>query len=263
MSDSNMQPYLIGNEYNIAEILAHFDSNYIFAIINDKLENINYASPLLEPNIIQAFEENFKSMNEMFPGDSQNIRNIREQVYREIIKILTERFNLEFNMVDENIDLFTAASYLYEFLVCRRNEIMTNFFTAYIVNNKDSLYQTLINEGLKKNRDSSSNYGRRIYDDQKFVLISAYMSKVINYISEMDVTLLNIFQSTYIDQRLVMFLDNAFADRGNFFKDFYCATVNRPEIAPIVITNIKLALQRLVGNISANDIQSILSLNDQ
>jgi hypothetical protein len=79
----------------------------------------------------------------------------------------------------------------------------------------------------------------------------------------MDVTLLNIFQSTYRDQQLTMFLDNAFADKGNFFKDYYCSTINNPEIAPIVITNIKLALQRLVGNVSTADINTIINMNEE
>lgn len=257
----NFQPYFIGSENNISEILAHFDSNYIFSIIDDKLKNINYSSPLPESNIVQAFEENFKIMNETYPGDSQNIRNIREQTYRQIIDILTKAFNLEFNMVDDTIDIYTAASYLYEFLISRRNEIMTNFFLAFIVNNKDSLYNSLITDGIKKSRDSSSNYGKFIYEDQKFVVISANMMSVINYISEMDINLLNIFQSTYRDQNLTMFLDNAFADKGNFFKDHYYGVIKNPEIAPIIITNIKLALQRLVGNSQQSNIETILNIN--
>jgi hypothetical protein len=60
-----------------------------------------------------------------------------------------------------------------------------------------------------------------------------------------------------------MFLDNAFADRGNFFRDFYCSIARNPEIAPIMITNIKLSLQRLVGNPSNADIMSLLSANEE
>ena len=45
MPDENMQPYIISNEYNITEILAHFDSDYVISTIEDKLEEIleNYA----------------------------------------------------------------------------------------------------------------------------------------------------------------------------------------------------------------------------
>ena len=254
------QPYQISNEYNITELLAHFDSNYIFDILQDKLENISFASSLIESNIVEAYETNFKSMNDQFQGDSQNIRTIREQVYTDIIKILTERFNLQFNTVDPNIDLYTAAYYLYDFLICNRNNILINFFTAFIVNNKDSLCATLSIEDFKKNKDSAAAYGKHIYkSDHQFALISANITNVINYISTLDITLLNIFQSTYKNPKLVLFLDNAFADRGNFFRDFYCGVLNNPEELPIIITNIRLALQNLVGDISSTDIKELLS----
>lgn len=260
MSIVGTQPYQISNEYNITKILSHFDSNYIFDVLEDKLENISFSSSLIESNIVEAYETNFKAMNDQFQGDSQNIRNIREQVYTDIIKILTERFNLQFNTVDPNIDLYTAAYYLYDFLICNRNNILINFFTAFIVNNKDSLCSSLNMEDFRKNKDSAAAYGKHIYkDNQQFAIISANMSTVINYISTLDITLLNIFQSTYKNPKLVLFLDNAFADRGNFFKDFYCGVLNNPEELPIIITNIRLALQNLVGNISPTDIKELLS----
>lgn len=259
MSFTATDPYQINNEYNITEILAHFDSDVIFDILEDKLEHIDFASSIIESNIVSSFETNFKAMNEQFPGDSQNIRSIREQTYINIINILTKKFNLQFNYDDPNIDLYTAAYYLYDFVVCNRNNIMINFFTAFIINNKESLCKTLNMEDFRKSKDSASAYGKRIYDDQGYAIISANISQIINYISTLDITLLNIFQSTYVDLKLVAFLDNAFADKGNFFKDFYCSVLNKPEDLPIVITNIRLALQNVVGNISTTHIEELLS----
>lgn len=257
--DPNTQPYQISNEYDIARILAHFDSNYIFDVIDDKLERLSFATTLPEPNIVSAFEANFKEMYELYPGDSQNINLVREQVYRDVIEILTNKFNLEFNSADESIDLFTAAKYLYDFVVCNRNAIMVNFFAAFIINNKDSLCTTLNMEDFRKNKDSASAYGKRIYSDNKYALISANISTVMRYMSNLDITLANIFQTTYVDYNLVAFLDNCFADRGNFFKDFYCSILQKPEELPIVITNIRLRLQSVVGNISQDHIEEYLS----
>ena len=263
MSISATELYEINNEYNVTDILAHFDSNYILNIIEDKLENISFATSQIEPNIVVSFENNFKNMNDRFPGDSQNIRNIREQVYRDIIRILTNKFNLQFNMSDENIDLYTAAYYLYDFLMSHRNNIMVNFFTAFIINNKESLCTTLNIEEFRKGKDSAAAYSKRVYQDNKFAIISANMPAVINYISTLDITLLNIFQSTYKDIKLVQFLDNAFADKGNFFKNYYCSILNKPEELPIIITNIRLALQSHVGNISQSDINEFLSFSNE
>ena len=94
------QRYEISNEYNVTEMLERFDSNYIFDIINDKLDNIDYTAVLPDSNVIISFEENFKAMNDNYPGDSANIKEIRNQVYLDIINILCERFNLYFNDVD-------------------------------------------------------------------------------------------------------------------------------------------------------------------
>ena len=255
-------PYEISNEYNITELLSHFDSNYIFDIINDKLENLDYSSVLDDPNIVASFEENFKIMQENFPGDSQNIRMIRTQVYYDIIKILCDKFNLQFNEEDENIDLYTAAFYLYDFLVSKRNTILVNFFTSFIVNNKDNLCGFLNLDDYRKSKDSASAYGKRIYEDQKYGLISANMNKVLNHISTLDITLYNIFQCTYTNE-VIAFLDNAIADRGNFFKDCYCAILNRPDILPVIITNIRLGLQRIVGNVGITNFQEIMALEGE
>ena len=259
MNMGSVEPYRINNEYNISEILAHFGSEYTMHALEDKLENINYTSSLIEPNFVSAYENNFKLMEEEYPGDSQNIKSVREEVYREIIRLLCSKFNLTFNTMDDSIDLYTAAYYLYDFLVCNRNTIMVDFFTAFIINNKDTLYGILSQEESKKNKDSSSAYGKRVYVDPKYVAISANILKVINYISTFDIELTNIFQSVYVDANLVQFLDNAFADNGNFFKDYYCAAVNNIEISPIIIINIRLALQRLVGDISPSHIDELIT----
>ena len=238
------QPYQISTEYDIADILAKFDSDYIYDVLEDKLDNISFATSIIEPNIVNAFENNFKIMNDNFPGDSQNIRNVRQQTYLEIIKFLTTSFNLQFNLIDSNIDYYTAAYYLYDFLI----------------NNKQSLLNMINMEDFRKNKDSAIVYGKRIYQDQQYAAISANIGNIINYIMTLDISLLNIFQSTYKDIRLVQFLDNAFADKGNFFKDFYCRALQKIEDLPIIITNIRLALQNHVGDISTANIQDYLNL---
>ena len=250
MINNNTQPYLINSEYNITELLSHFDADYILSVLEDELNSINIASTIIKPNIVTSFEENFKTMREEFPGDEANIVSIREKVYMNIIEILCNKFNLQFNYNDETIDKYTAAYYAYDFLVCNRNNIMINFFTSFIINNKNSINVE------KKNKDSSVVYNKNIYTDPKLIAISANMEKVIKYISEIDVRLVDIFSSTYINQETVMFLDNAFADRGNFFKTYYCNIST--EDMPIVITNIRLQLQKIVGNISDSSINKLL-----
>ena len=252
------QPYQIANEFNIADLLAHLDAQTIYDILDDKLNNISFSKTTIESNIVGAFAITFQQMNDQFSGDSQNIKSISVEVYRTIIEKLTKSFNLEFNYADDTIDLYTAAYYLYDFLVCNRNNNMINFFVSFIVNNKDVIYNGL-GEDAKKIKDSSINYSKRIYADSKYAAISANIKTVIENISTMDIRLGNIFQSTYRDPNLVLFLDNAFADRGDFFKNYYCNIIRNQEELPIIITDIRLALQRIVGDISGDSIRQYLS----
>lgn len=249
--NNNLQPYLISSEQNVTELLSHFDAEYILAVLEDELKSINIASSIIKPNIVSSFEETFKLMREQFPGDESNIIGIRDNIYSNIIEILCNKFNLQYNYNDETIDKYTAAYYIYDFLVCNRNSIMINFFTSFIINNKNN-----IPVELKKTKDSSTIYNKKIYTDPKLIAISANMESVIKYISELDIKLYNIFSSTYTNQEIVLFLDNAFADRGNFFKTYYCNI--SVEDMPIVITNIRLQLQNIAGNISSENIQNIL-----
>lgn len=253
------EPYAIANEFNITELLEHFDTNYIYDMINDKIEHIDYASILEEPNIIASFEENFKIMNDNYPGDSQNIKSIRVQVYTDIINILCEKFNLQFNEVDEYIDKYTVAFYLYDFLICNRNKYLVNFFTSFIINNKDSLCSFLNLEDYRKSKESAAIYSKRVYDDNIYGIISANIVQVIQHIATLDITLYNIFQSTYTSTEVVNFLDNAILDKGNFFKDYYCIVLGESENMPVIITNIRLMLQSIVGNINQQGIQEIMS----
>jgi hypothetical protein len=253
------EPFRISNEYNITELLAHFDSNYIFDVLEDKLSKLSYSVTLSEPNIVGSFETYFKYAIEQYPGDGDNIRAIREDVYTHIINILTDRFNLRFNNLDEGIDKFTAAYYLYDFTVCNRNNYITAFYTAFIINNKNGIASTLNMDEYRKNKDSAAAYNKRVYEDQTFALISANMSRVIDYIATFDIRLGDIFQSIYTDHNIAEFLDNAYADGGNFFYNHYYLPIKKPEFLPVAITNIKLALQRLVGTKIASQIEEIMN----
>ena len=99
----------------------------------------------------------------------------------------------------------------------------------------------------------------RVYTIPLNILISANLEKVINYISTLDVTINNIFASTYVDVKIVDFLNNIIADKGNFFKNFYCSILNKVEILPIVLTDIRLQLQNHIGNISATGIKEYIN----
>lgn len=252
-------PYDVTGEYDLAEMLEHFDTPYTMDLIEDKLSNIDYASVRPEPNIVAAYESTFKGMMINFPGDANNIQAIRRNAYLDIISVLCKRFNLRFNEDDDNIDPFTAAFYLYDFLIVNRGNYIVNFFTSFIINNKDSFMGFLNIDDYHKAKTAAADYSRRMYADPVYGVISSNISKVINHIMELDISLFNIFSSIYTNQETLQFLGNAIGDCGNFFKDVYCEVINTPEVAPIIITNIRLKLQSLVGSISTRNISEFFT----
>ena len=255
-----VSPYSLSSEYNLAEMLEHFDSNYVIDIINNKIDNINYASVLTEPNMVTALEEEFKIMYERFPGDESNTRQIRVELYEDIIKLLCDRFNLQFNEDDDNIDRFTAAYYLYDFLICNRAAYMINFFVSFIVNNKNTICDTLGLEPPKKVKDPSPGQGRNLYSDPKFIVIVANMKSVLHHIVGIDITLRNILESIYTVPSVVDFFDNMVSDKGDFCKDFYAAVIMRPEIEPIIDVGVRLGLQKIVGDTAAGSIHELMTM---
>jgi hypothetical protein len=249
MSNPNLDLYNISSENNLTELLAHFDSGFVLDIIEDKINMRQYNS-MPESNIVKSFEENFKYMHEKFPGDGENINLVRTNVYTEVIDILCRGFNLNYAL-DDSTDLYSAAYYLYDFLVCNFGSTLVNFFTSFIVNNKNSLYNALNLDAYKKNKDSSTIYNKKIYVDPKYVTINANLETVLRYIVTIDITLDNIIQTTYINPQVVLFLSEIITDKGDYFKDYYCSLLNKPDVLPVILTDIRLQLQKMNTDNSA------------
>ena len=252
-------PGQIDSELNLAECIQHFDTEYIMDIVKNKIATVNYSNTLPDPNLITSLESDFKVFMEQIPDDEPNIKEIRDSLYLNIIHLLCDSFNLQFNEDDPSIDRYTAAFYLYDFLICNRVAYMINFFTSFIINNKDSLCQNLSFEEYKKGRDNAG-FGKKIYADPKYTIIAANMKTVLHHIVGIDVTLYNIIESTYTNPAIVAFFDNIVTDRGDFCKDFYATIVTRPEYEPIINVGVRLALQRFVGDISQSDIHEMMMI---
>jgi|GEM_PF-4734161 len=256
-----LPPYQISNEYNVAEIIQHYDINYILDIISNKVNNINYASTLVEPNIIDVLMETFKMMEENEPGDVENIKQIREDVFINITQFLCNYHTIQFSEPNEMESLYTASRYLYDFLVCNRVNYMINFFVTYIMNNTDSLAYALNADEAAKARDTTSTYVKRTYTNPKFGIIIPNISTILQLIGTLDISLNDLFTYAYKHPSIISFLDETYSDNSNtFFNRFYMGPVRDREIEPIMITNISLALQKLIGDKSQQNLAQLLTL---
>ena len=140
------------------------------------------------------------------------------------------------------MDLYSAAFYLYDFFVANFNTNLITFFYNYIVRERAEIYDALNLVEFRKNKDSSTIYGKKIYKDIKIAIINANIDRVIQYICGFDIRLSDIFSIVYAQKDLAYFMSTLVGDAGDFFNKFYVEILNSA-IRPILITNIRLAIQ--------------------
>ena len=54
-------------------------------------------------------------------------------------------------------------------------------------------------------------------------------------------------------------MDNTFADNGNFFIDYYYSMIRDVTLSPRIITDIRLNLQKLFGDIGQENMQAFIN----
>ena len=95
----------------------------------------------------------------------------------------------------------------------------------------------------KKNKDSTTNYIRKIYgNNAKYIdIVIARIREVIYYISGFDIDLYTFLSFNY-SKEMCDFLYSNIAPMGNIFKDEFCKVVDNPAI----LTEIRIKLQSIL-----------------
>ena len=242
---SNSQVYSITTENEIAVILSHFNSQYIFDVIKDSLQKKFNYNTIASPNVVASFEQNFKYLKATYPSDANNIETVRTETYKEIISILCNEYNLVFDFENEEIDYYSAAFYMYDFLVSNFSNYISAFFANFIVKEKNSLYESLNMDSFKKNKDSSTIYSKKIYKDGRLAILNANVDYVIKSISSFDITFTDILSLVYVDRNIVGFMDSIIKPVQDFYKVYYCGIIGT-EAFPLIVTNIRLMIQNIL-----------------
>lgn len=244
---TNSLEYVVTSENEIASILSKFNGDYLMDVIKSHLENkYNIYPNLAAPNIVASFEQNFKNLQNTYISDKENIAIVREQTYKNIIDIICKEYNLVFTDTG-NLDYFAIAYYLYDSLVSNFINYITTFFSSYVYKEKNSLYDMLDMDALKKNKDTSTIYNKKLYKDLKLAILNANLEVVLNSMMQFDVPFEIVVGSVYFNNKaIVNTILSCVTSSGDFYKDFYCGAFRSEEHSPAIITNIRLAIQRLV-----------------
>ena len=242
---SNSDIYQVNAERDITIILSKFNTEFIYDCIENALASKNNAQFIIpNPNLVRSLEDNFILMQQNFPDDKANILACREETYNEIINYLCGKFNLSFNINDE-VDLYSAAYYLYDFLVANYLQYLTAFFAKFILREKNNLYKSLNLDRFKKS--SNISYGKKIIKDPVISIILVQISYVIEQLMSFDFNFQSIVSIAYDNNNMAKFIISLFNDNGYFY-NFYKNDISNSFIRPNIITNIRLAIQNAVVN---------------
>ena len=239
----------INIDNQLAGILSQFGDDYVMDIVKDSINNRFRIYDLPRPNIANAFEITFKDLTNGFTSNTDEILNTRKRVYTNIINIICDYYNFSFNENDE-IDLFSAAYWLYEVFVSNFTNSLINFYTLYLIRESSSIYSALNLEEANKNNETTYQYSKRLFKDPKIASIHCNLEYVIDQINNFDISLWTILNTIYVsNSNIANYILSIINDpTGQFFKKYYESFLYGREAADI-LTQIKLNLQQLGGEI--------------
>lgn len=242
-------------EYEVSEVLEHFNSQYIFDVITEKIANrfnLSIVMSASNPNIVLAFEDNFKRCMAVYPGDIKNIEQIREETYEEIVDIIAKAYGFSVNFI-EGIDMYWYAYQLYDFFVCNYANYIATFFAKYIYNNRVDIYNAFNLDAVKKVKEGAIAYGKKVFNDSKLAVILTNIVYVVNGMVSFDITFETILNHIYGNINIVQPLLASLSFPYDVYKQLFYNSVT-PDYQPMLITNIRLALQQYGERANSTDI---------
>lgn len=234
-------------EGELATILANFDTNFIYGVVGDLLRETNETFSMTpKVNFVSSLENSFKSMLKAYPLDKDNIIQVRDTTYQEILDIIskTKGIDISYNMVDT--DLYSLAKYVYDLFVSRYDIYAYRFLKNFIITQKDYIYQCLDLDAKRKAKDVSTVYNKQIYTDPKLAIINANLDYCLHFINNLDFdtaqTLAYIYYSNE-EQSIMQFLLNYLDPNANLY-DILIGNIFRNPL----LFNPCFAMLKLTGN---------------
>ena len=241
--NANLQIFNVMTENELAKVLSHYNSEFIFSVVDlamkARFQNVPIAGL---PNVVGAWEQNFKAIISQYGSESVELVNqVRNDTYDEIINMICKEFGLNFT-IDDSIDKYSAAFHLYNLFVCCFMDNMITFFANYIYKERANIYESLELSELKKNKDTSTIYGKKMYKDMKLAIINANIDMVVREISATDIP----FQAIISlicgnNSELKKYYLTIVSAESDFFSKVY-VPVLRSDIRSEILTSIRFKL---------------------
>lgn len=250
---SNNTEFGIVSDSEITSIIANFSDDMIMDIIHTNAENKFRPYQYYVGNLIAAIENTFKTNQQNYPEYYNENMNRREEIYSQILMSLCSLHNLSLH-VDENTDLYSLTYFLYDFTISRFTINIINFFANYIVSEANTLYEYLNLNELKKNKDSSSVYSKKLFGgNYKLATIHANIEPVIDSICGFDIDMGTLIMVSTQDANITNLITSNISEISNLFKILFVPYVKDPRYRAILITLVRMRLQELQGSANITD----------
>ena len=259
MLNPDNKEYTVTHDNEVAYILSRFDDDFIYNTIDESINSISKLSVYRSlPNIPAGYETNFKLYLTDYPESKTEILAKRNETYEHIIRILCDRYQLIYDDHD-TYNIATSAVMMYNLLVSGFISTAINFFTNFIIREKNGLYQTLSSmDDTKKNKDISSVYSKKMFDDNKMAAIVSNIEPIVKTICEMDITFENYIDTAFKgNETLSNYYKGILTPAVDFFKTFIKPLAYNYN-AISFITEIRLSLLNINQSVYGNANESIL-----
>ena len=135
----------INIDNQLAGILSQFNTDYIMEYIDDAIEKrLRLYDTMNLPNIVYGYEARFRDLSNGFSSNVEDINAVRQDTYYTVINKLCRYFNLSptFDGTSD-IDWYSAAFWLYKFLVSEFTSNLINFYSSFIIQERSGICDNL------------------------------------------------------------------------------------------------------------------------
>lgn len=238
----------IAAEGELSTLLSNFSTDYIYNSIEDLIiERNNNFNLQPKSNFVSALESSFKSMLTAYPADKQNILQVRDTTYKEILDRVCIGCGVSITYDMGNTDMYSLAKYIYDLFIAKYDISVFTFFHRFITLQKDYIYSALQLDSRKKSKDTSTIYNKNTYEDPKLAIIIANLEYCLNFINNLDFDpyqTLSYIYYTDEDKNIMAFLLN-YIDPNNNLYDILIGNVFKTPL----LYNPCFANLRLLGSI--------------
>lgn len=232
----------------LSAILSEFDTMSIVQVVKDSIDKYLFRpyNCIQAPNMIYAYEQNFQLLLKQFPSYSENVLEVRNTTYYEIICLICSSFNLQFSKANSD-DWYHIAYLLYDICVANFTQNIISFFVRMIDMNRPSLSNyvklELDDERKKSKNNSMINYAKHFFTDDQLVLIYSNLEQALDTICCFDINLEQYLSIITIKADVELVINNIY-EIQNYFKTIIVPFLSDNSHRVDIISLVRLTMQR-------------------